>query len=264
MSWTPVFFDALTGIGTSVLAFFTYKSVNQSKHMAAATKESIDLTRKIEKTRIKPYCTITPLSENSDKTRFGTCPAAYFVNDYYGPKMSCIVKNYGPGPAHAVSIVLGGDGKKLWTKRILVADLLAPGDQIEFKRQFTETDLPSSEFREFPRTNTQGRREGQPEYLCSNIKYAALEYSDSEKDKFHAIRLFVPRMALSNPAPFGERTDAQKLSTELVEMIFFDGPHEDKPFYAETAKEKAARLCEPLDGSMESTDPSDSANRGNL
>ncbi|MEY2343194.1 hypothetical protein AB4090_13955 [Acidithiobacillus sp. IBUN Pt1247-S3] len=264
MNWISTSFDAFTGIGTLALAFFTYKSVDQSKNMAAAAKESIDLTRKIEKTRIKPYCTITQLSENSDKARFRTCPAAYFVNDYYGPKMSCIVKNCGPGPAHAVSIILGGDDKKLWTRRILVADLLATGDQIEFKRQFAETDLPSSEFREFPRTNTQGRREGQPEYLCSNIKYAALEYSDSEKDKFHAIRHFVQRMTLSHPVQLEEPTDAEKFSTEMVEMIFFDGPHEDRPFYAETEEEKAGRLCEPSDGSMDSTHPSNPDNRGDV
>ena len=231
--------------------------------MAAAAKENIDLTREIEKSKIKPYCTITPISENREKACLGTCPAAYFVNDHYGPKMSCIVKNYGPGPAHAVSIVLGGNDKKLWTKRIRVADLLAPGDQIEFKRQFTKTDLPSSEFREFPRTSTQGRIEGQPEYLCSNIKYAALEYSDSEKDKFHAIRLFVPRMALSPPVLFEEPTDAEKFSAEMVEMIFFDGPHENKPFYAETAEEKVNRLGKLSDESMGSSDPSDPANGGN-
>ncbi|MEY2342767.1 hypothetical protein AB4090_11755 [Acidithiobacillus sp. IBUN Pt1247-S3] len=245
MNCIHIFFDALVGIGTLALAFFTYKSVEQSKHMSAAAKESIDLTKKIEKSKIKPYCIISPLPENADKQRFGTCPETYFINDHHGPKMSCIVKNYGPGPAHAVSIFLGGDEKKLWTKRILVADLLAPGDQIEFKRQFTEIDLPSSELREFPRTNTQGRREGQPEYLCSNIKYAGLEYSDSEKDKFHAIRLFVSRRALSHPVPFEEPTDAQKFSAEMVEMVFFDGPHEDRPFYSETEEEKAERLSLP-------------------
>lgn len=238
------FFDSLTGVGTLALAFFTYKSVKQSKHMAAAAKESIDLTRKIEKSKMKPYCTISPLSVNSVKALFGTCPEAYFSNSHNGPTLYCVVKNHGSGAAHAVSLMLGGDDKKLWTKRILVADILVPGEQINFQKQFTKSDLPSSEERDYLRTKSRSRVEGQPEFLCTNIKYAAVEYSDSEKDGFHAVRLFVPRMASFHSVPIDEPTDAQKFSTETVEMLFFDGPHEDNHFYSETEDQKVARLGE--------------------
>ena len=248
MNFFGVFFDALTGVGTLALAWFTYKSVDQSKHMAAATKESIDLTRKIEKSKIKPYCTISPLSENSEKVLFGTCPEAYFSNSHDGPTLSCIVKNHGPGAAHAVSLMLGGDDKKLWTKRIHVADILAPGDQISFQKRFTKSDLPLSEVREYPRSHSSGRMEGQPEYLCTNIKYVAVEYRDSERDTFHAVRLFVPRAARNHAFPPIEPTDAEKFATESVEMLYFDGPHENKPYYSETEDQKAARLGEFTEG----------------
>ncbi|MHB1666076.1 hypothetical protein [Thiomonas sp.] len=248
MNCFAVFFDALTGVGTLALAFFTYKSVDQSKHMAAAAKESIDLTRKIEKSKIKPYCTISPLSENSEKVLFGTCPEAYFSNSHDGPTLSCVVKNHGPGAAHAVSLMLCGDDKKLWTKRIRVADILAPGDQISFQRQFAKSDLPSSEVREYRRSNGSSRVEGQPEYLCTNIKYIAVEYQDSEQYTFHAVRLFVPRAALNHPVPAIEPTDAEKFATESVEMLYFDGPHENKPYYSETEDQKDARLGEFTEG----------------
>ncbi len=241
MNYFAAFFDALTGVGTLALAFFTYKSVDQSKHMAVAAKESINLTRKIEKSKIKPYCTISPLPDNSEKKLFETCPEAYFSNSYDGPTLSCVVKNHGPGAALAVTIMLGGTNKTLWTKRIAVADILAPGDEIKFVRQFTKKDLPSSEERAYPRTQSKGRREGQPEYLCSNIQYAALEYTDTETTKFHAIRLFVPRNALRE-LQVGEPSDAQKFAATTVEMLFFDRPHEDNPYYGETEEIKAQRL----------------------
>ena len=244
MNYFAAFSDALTGVGTLALAWFTYKSVDQSKHMAAAAKESIDLTRKIETSKIKPYCTISPLPENSEKALWGTCPEAYFSNGYDGPTLSCVVKNHGPGAAHAVSLMLCGDDKKLWTKRIHVADILTPGEQINFQRQFTKSDLPSSEEREYPRSHRSGKREGQPEYLCTNIKYVAVEYRDSELDTFHAVRLFVPRAALNHPFSLIEPTDAEKFATESVEMLYFDGPHENKPYYSETEDQKAARLGE--------------------
>ena len=250
MNFFAVFFDALPGIGTLALAWFTYKSVDQSKHMAAAAKESIDLTRKIEKSKIKPYCTISPLPENSEKALWGTCPEAYFFNSYDdGPTLSCVVKNHGPGAAHAVSLMLCGDDKKLWTRRIPVADILAPGDQISFQKQFTKPDLPSSEVRYYQPVKGSSRVKGQLEWLCSNIKYVAVEYRDSEQDIFHAVRLFVPRTALNHPLPtIDEPTDAEKFATESVEMLYFDGPHENKPYYSETEDQKAARLGEFTEG----------------
>ena len=244
MNFIAEFFDALTGVGTLALAWFTYKSVDQSKHMATATKESIDLTRKIEKFKIKPYCTISPFPENSEKVLLGTCPEAYFSISHDGPTLSCVVKNHGPGAAHAVSLMLCGDDKKLLTQRIHVADILAPGDQIGFQKQFTKSDLPSSEVREYRHTNSSSRVEGQPEYLCTNIKYVAVEYRDSEKDIFHAVRLFVPRAALNHPVPNTEPTDAEKFASKSVEMLYFDGSHENMPYYSETESQKAARLGE--------------------
>lgn len=248
MNFFAGFFDALTGVGTLALAWFTYKSVDQSKHMAAAAKESIDLTRKIEKSKIKPYCTVSPLPENSEKALWGTCPEAYFSNAYDGPTLSCVVKNHGPGAAHAVSLMLGGNDKKLWSKRIHVTDILAPGDRISFQKKFTKPDLPSSEVRDYRLSNGSSRVEGQPEYLCTNIKYVAVEYRDSEQDMFHAVRLFVPRAALNHPVPAIEPTDAEKFATESVEMLYFDGPHENKPYYSETEGQKAARLGEFAEG----------------
>ena len=248
MNYFAEFFNALTGVGTLALALFTYKSVDQSKHMAAAAKESIDLTKKIEKSKIKPYCTISPLPDNSEKVLFGTCPEAYFSDGHDGPTLSCVVKNHGPGAAYAVSLMLGGNDKKLWTKRIRVADILAPGDQIGFQKQFTKSDLPSSEVRRYTRSNGYSRVEGQPEYLCTNIKYIAVEYRDSEQDTFHAVRLFVPRAALNHPVPAIEPTDAEKFATKLVEMLYFDGPHENNPYYSETENQKAARLGELTEG----------------
>ena len=176
--------DSATAIGTLTLAYFTCQSVRQSKNMAEVARQSIDLTKKIEKAKIKPYCTINPVPGRLGEATYGTCPKAYLEDHRTGPTLSCIIKNHGPGAARAVAIMLGGANKALWTRRIRVADVLAPGDQIEFVRQFTIDDLPSSEERAYPGTQSKDRFEGRPEYLCRNIQCAALEYTDAEKPSF--------------------------------------------------------------------------------
>ena len=242
MNCIAIIADIATAFGTLTLAYFTCQSVRQSKNMAEVARQSIDMTKKIEKSKIKPYCTINPIPERLGETTYGTCPKAYFWGDNQTvPKLSCIIKNHGPGAAHAVTIMLGGTNKTLWTKRISVADILAPGVYVEFEREISKDDLPSSEEREYPRTQSKGRVEGQPEYLCSNIQYAALEYTDSETTKFHAIRLFVPRNALRG-LQVDEPSDSQKFAATEVEMQFFDGPHENNPYYGETEEIKAQRL----------------------
>ena len=240
MNWIAIV-DGMTAIATLILACFTWQSVRQAKNMTETAKQSIDMTKKIEKSKIQPYCTINPIPERLEEATYGTCPKAYFGDNQTVPKLSCIIKNHGPGAAHAVTIMLGGTNKTLWTKRISVADILAPGDYVEFEREISRDDLPSSEEREYPRTQSKGRVEGQPEYLCSNIQYAALEYTDTETTKFHAIRLFVPRNALRE-LQVGEPSDAQKFAATTVEMLFFDRPHEDNPYYGETEEIKACRL----------------------
>lgn len=53
--------QSAAAIGTLTLACSTYLSIKQSKNMAEIAKQSIDMTRKIEKSKIKPYCTISPI-----------------------------------------------------------------------------------------------------------------------------------------------------------------------------------------------------------
>ena len=137
MNGIAIILDSATAIGTLTLAYFTRQSVRQSKNMAEVARQGIDMTRKIEKAKIKPYCAINPISGRLGEATYGTCPKAYLEDSRTGPTFSCIIKNHGPGAAHAVAIMLGGANKALWTRRIRVADVLAPGDQIEFVRQFT-------------------------------------------------------------------------------------------------------------------------------
>jgi hypothetical protein len=138
--------------------------------------------------------------------------------------------------------MLGERGWKLLTRRILVADILAPGEQIRFKIKITKDHLPSSEIRYFKLSDYHGRVDGQPEYLFQRIIYIAVEYSDIQKRKFHSVKAFLPRPALLQPSALAEMTDHQKFSSTEVEMKFFDRPHPENYHYDETKDEKKDKL----------------------
>lgn len=177
---------------------------------------------------------------------YGTCPKAYFGGDQLAPKLFCVIKNHGPGAAHAVTIMLGmlRDAKKtLLIKKILVADILVPGDRIKFEKEISKDDLPSSEEREFPRSQSKGRTQWQPNDLCDNVQYAALEYTDAETTPFHAMRWFVLRNSTTLCGiQTHEMSDSQKFATTEVKMQFFNDSHPDNFCHDETEEMKAQRL----------------------
>lgn len=241
MSSIQIIADIATSVGTLSLAWFTFRSVRQSKDMAAAAREGIELTKSIEKAKIKPYCVLSKGTLNLPPS--DSLPDNYFYESVVGLAFTASIENHGPGIALDIHIAFGGNEGKLWTRRILAADILSPGERISFSHAFTETDFPESEVRDFPRAGTPGRIKCQATDLRSNVKYVVLEYKDVEEGAFRSIRLFVPRVAVTGQVfSLDERSDAEKLQPEMMGTIFMDGKHPDTPWYAETVDEKALRL----------------------
>lgn len=241
MSNIQIIADIATSVGTLSLAWFTYSSVRQSKDMATAARDDIELTKSIEKAKIKPYCVFS--KDTLSLPHSDSLPDNYFYESVMGLAFTASIENHGPGIALNIHIAFGGDEGKLWTRRILAADILSPGERISFSHAFTETDFPESEVRDFPRVGTSGRIKCQASDLRSNVKYVVLEYKDVEEDAFHSIRLLVPRAAVTGQIfSLEERSDAEKLQPEMMGTIFMEGEHSDTPWYAETADKKSLRL----------------------
>lgn len=96
MNGIAIILDSATAIGTLILAYFTYQSVRQSKNVAEDARQSINLTRNIEKAKIKPYCPINPIPGRLGEAVCGTCPQAFLEDSRTGPTLSCIIKNDAP------------------------------------------------------------------------------------------------------------------------------------------------------------------------